>query len=152
MAKPKIIDTTALYPLVKKMGRQITDIAKELTILDLTWYELGNVLVKAAIREEIKKLGEVAQVWREILSAMKTEKVREIEEVAQLAKKDRLTYYDAAYIYKASKMNLKLITEDQESRIMHINKRIMISISIKYSSDFYLKHGGENPAGGRRQI
>ncbi|GBC70031.1 tRNA(fMet)-specific endonuclease VapC [archaeon HR01] len=114
MEKPKIIDTSALYPLVKKMGRQITDIAKELTILDLTWYELGNVLVKAAIREEIKKLGEVAQVWREILSAMKTEKVREIEEVAQLAKKDRLTYYDAAYIYKASKMNLKLITEDQE--------------------------------------
>jgi len=114
MEKTKVIDTLALYPLVKKMGRKFVDVVKELVILDLTWYEVGNVIVKEADKGKIKNLEETALIWQEILSAIKTEEVREIKEVAELAKKDRLTYYDAAYIHAASKLNLKLITEDQE--------------------------------------
>jgi len=114
MEKPKVIDTSALYPLVKKMGKKFADIVKELVILDLTWYEVGNVIVKEVNKGKIKNLEETALIWQEILSAIKTEEVREIKEVAEIAKKDKLTYYDAAYIHTASKMNLKLITEDQE--------------------------------------
>jgi predicted nucleic acid-binding protein len=48
-----LIDASALYPLIIKLGEKIIDHMEKLAILDLTIYEIGNVLWKKARSSKI---------------------------------------------------------------------------------------------------
>ena len=41
-----MLDASALYPLLKRLGEKATSLLTKLAILDLTKYELGNALWK----------------------------------------------------------------------------------------------------------
>jgi predicted nucleic acid-binding protein len=86
-------------------------------MLDLTKYEIGNVLWKEhtlhksieedEFREFLSLLGRIVQ-RTETLSV----EADEPPQVADLAAKERITFYDASYIVVAKARNLILSTED----------------------------------------
>jgi len=51
-----VLDTSALYPLLKRLDRNASFLIK-LIILDLTRYELGNALLKEYKLGLVEKLG-----------------------------------------------------------------------------------------------
>jgi predicted nucleic acid-binding protein len=88
-------------------------------ILDLTYYEVGNAvwkestLTKFLTLEDSKILEKDAQT---IL--MKTERITSeavaFQKILEIAKKEKLSFYDSSYIYFAKEKDLKLITEDKQ--------------------------------------
>lgn len=111
-----LLDTSALYPLLRRLGKDAIPLLKHMAILDLTKYELGNVIWKEYKYSLIKKWDKLLDEWSEILSAITelTLYVDEIKEIENIAIKKNITFYDASYIYKAKKHGLKLVTRDQE--------------------------------------
>jgi predicted nucleic acid-binding protein len=88
-------------------------------VLDLTYYEVGNAiwkestLTKFLTPEDSKTLEKVAQT---IL--MKTDRITieaaVFQKILEIAKNEKLSFYDSSYIYFAKEKNLKLITEDKQ--------------------------------------
>jgi predicted nucleic acid-binding protein len=86
-------------------------------MLDLTKYEIGNGLWKEhtlhksieedEFREFLNLLGRIVQ-RTEVLSV----EADELPQVADLAAKERITFYDASYIVVAKTRNLVLSTKD----------------------------------------
>ena len=92
---------------------------QESAVLDLTYYEVGNGLWKESTLSKMVTPHEsevLAQTAKTILAKM--EKIAcEADgfwEILDLAKKERLTFYDSSYILFAREKGLKLVTEDKE--------------------------------------
>lgn len=109
-----LIDASALYPLILKLREKIFTVIKRFAILDLTFYEVGNVLWKQYKRGKIADLNMVMDFFREILNSLERLQVEDFASTLKIARKENLTFYDAAYIYAAEKHRLVLITADQE--------------------------------------
>jgi len=73
---------------------------------------------------------EFLRALSEIVSTITLVKMapEDIVEVGGLAEKTGLTFYDAAYVYVAKKLNLKLITEDREVLEKAGNQAIRLSM------------------------
>ncbi|MCD6357246.1 MAG: type II toxin-antitoxin system VapC family toxin [Thermoproteales archaeon] len=109
-----LLDASALYPLLKKLGSDLYDALRKAAILDLTKYEVGNAIWVEARRGLIREWREVARAWSKILERAREIKVFNVEGIEELAIELNLTFYDAAYAYAASRAGLTLVTEDQE--------------------------------------
>jgi len=84
-------------------------------VLDLTFYEVGNVLWKEYRKGRIRDLLMIATLFPETLTGMNIKEVRsKLVEVTKLALKENLTFYDASYLYVAKKHSVKLVTEDKD--------------------------------------
>jgi len=108
-----LVDCSALYPLILKMREKII-LYKAFSILDLTIYEVGNVLWKEYGKGRIRDLKSAANLFQHVLDQLTKLSVDDIGEVLDLAVRMKLTFYDAAYIHVARERGLKLITEDRE--------------------------------------
>jgi len=85
--------------------------------LELARYELGNVLWKQAKRDRDglteRGLRQLVQVITEALNLLDLASVESHEkEVLGLAMRLGLTFYDASYVYLASRSGATLVTED----------------------------------------
>jgi len=109
-----LVDASALYPLILKLREEILSYADKLAVLDLTLYEVGNVLWKEHKKGKIKDLGSSAALFQEALAPLNRLTVDNLEEVLKVAVERNLTFYDASYVYVAEKLSLKLVTEDEE--------------------------------------
>jgi predicted nucleic acid-binding protein len=84
-------------------------------ILDLTIYEIGNIIWKEYKRGKIKHSVLVMKMFEEIIRNMKKlSSNQEMLEIFDVAVKNNITFYDASYIYIARKHGLKLVTEDAD--------------------------------------
>lgn len=120
--KHYLFDASAFIFLIKKADVQTTfqHLQKSL-ILDLTVYEIGNMLLKESrltkflTPKEIETLEKVTQL---VLS--RTEKILNqpvtFQQIMDIAKTENLSFYDSSYIYFAKQKNIQLITEDQKLR------------------------------------
>jgi predicted nucleic acid-binding protein len=90
-------------------------------ILDLTKYEVGDALWKEHTLHQSMEEGE----FREFLSLFgriipQTQVLsvegKDLPEVADLAVKERITFYDASYVVVAKSQDLSLVTEDAQLR------------------------------------
>ncbi|MDR2719565.1 MAG: type II toxin-antitoxin system VapC family toxin [Nitrososphaerota archaeon] len=120
--KHYLFDASAFIFLIKKADVQTTfqHLQKSL-ILDLTVYEIGNMLLKESrltkflTPNEIETLEKVTQL---VLS--RTEKILNqpvtFQQIMDIAKTENLSFYDSSYIYFAKQKNIQLITEDQKLR------------------------------------
>ena len=118
--KHYLFDASAFIFLIKKADVQTTfqHLQKSL-ILDLTVYEIGNMLLKESrltkflTPKEIETLEKVTQL---VLS--RTEKILNqpvtFQQIMDIAKTENLSFYDSSYIYFAKQKNIQLITEDQK--------------------------------------
>ncbi len=109
-----LVDCSALYPLILKMREKIILYKDAFSILDLTIYEVGNVLWKEYGKGRIRDLKSAANLFQHVLDQLTKLSVDDIGEVLDLAVRMKLTFYDAAYIHVARERGLKLITEDRE--------------------------------------
>ena len=109
-----LVDCSALYPLILKMREKIILYKDAFSILELTIYEVGNVLWKEYGKGRIRDLKSAANLFQHVLDQLTKLSVDDIGEVLDLAVRMKLTFYDAAYIHVARKRGLKLITEDRE--------------------------------------
>jgi len=112
-----LFDASAIVNLVRK--GIIKPLANGL-ILDLALYESLNAIWKE--HKLLKKVDkETALLFVEVMSdifrTIPTETIREIEkEVFELALKEDVTMYDAAYLYTAIKNGLILVSDDEKLR------------------------------------
>ena len=109
-----LIDTSALYPLILMLRDKVLLYIDILFVLDLTRYEVGNVLWKEYRRGRIKSLETAIPLFQEVLDSMSRLMVDDMGEVLKIAVDKNVTFYDASYIYIAEKMGLKLVSEDDE--------------------------------------
>ena len=85
-------------------------------ILDLTLYEIANVVKKAVERGEItEKEGEILLKY---LTTLDLNVIRiqtdDLQKILSIAKRYGLTAYDAAYVYFAVKNKAELMTLDRK--------------------------------------
>ena len=109
-----LIDTSALYPLILMLRDKVLLYIDILFVLDLTRYEVGNVLWEEYGRGRIKSLETAIPLFQEVLDSMNRLMVDNIGGVLKIAVDKNITFYDASYIYIAEKMGLKLVSEDDE--------------------------------------
>ena len=111
-----LVDTTALYPLVLKLGHKVIELSKILRILDLTLYEVGSVVWREYKLGRIRDLNAVVSMFSEVLSWIKIDEIepKDLGEVVKLAASRGVTFYDASYIYVAEKRGYKLVTLDSD--------------------------------------
>ncbi len=111
-----LVDASALYPLVLKLREELLDRLPLVAVLDLTVYEVGNAVWKEHRARRVRDPKALAAVFGEVLSGVGVVRVgsEEMGEVLELAVAEGITFYDAAYLYAARKLGLKLVTEDSD--------------------------------------
>jgi predicted nucleic acid-binding protein len=110
-----IFDSSTIFKAIKE--NKVEVLASNST-LDLTRYELGNILWKEHTlhkrisREELEKL---VKLVKNVLNLMETLTINcHEQETLNIADNLKITFYDASYIYHAKNKKTPLITEDNE--------------------------------------
>lgn len=110
-----LFDSSTIFKAVKENAVEV--LAGNFT-LDLTRYELGNILWKEHAlhkrisREELKRL---AKLIKDVLNLMETLTIScHEEEILTIAERLKITFYDASYIYHAKNKKTSLATEDTQ--------------------------------------
>ncbi|RLF04883.1 MAG: hypothetical protein DRJ64_06290 [Thermoprotei archaeon] len=80
-----LVDTSALYPLILNLREKFLLYADRMAVLDLTLYEVGNVLWKEYIRGKIKNLESIATLFQETLAPLRKLTVNDLGEVLRMA-------------------------------------------------------------------
>jgi len=112
-----LLDTSALYPLVLLLREDVALIAGRLAVLDLTFYEVGNVIWKEHRRGRVRDPAAAARMFQEVLGEMEVLSLRgSLEEVEELAVREGLSFYDASYLYAVRLHGLRLVTENSDLR------------------------------------
>jgi len=113
-----LLDASALYPLVLRLGAGLLDHSPLFAALDLTVYEVGNAIWKESRGGRVRDPRALAAIFSEILREVEVVSVGSwaVAEVLELALAEGLTFYDAAYLYAARKLGLKLVTEGLDLR------------------------------------
>jgi len=115
-----LFDASSVLQLIRcsKEDKALRILAEN-CILDLTKYEIGNALWKeqmlhGAIGEE--ELSEFLDLLRSVVLRTKilTVDAERLSEVAGVAARERITFYDASYITVAKIHSLTLVSEDRE--------------------------------------
>jgi predicted nucleic acid-binding protein len=106
-----IIDTSALYPILIS-GKPFN--AEECAVSSLTEYEIGNVLWRENQQKKLKNPARIAAIFSEALAPLRKLEVDSLANVLEIAIERHLTYYDASYAYLAEKLNLKIVTGDND--------------------------------------
>jgi predicted nucleic acid-binding protein len=113
-----LFDASSMIQVIKSCEEEKTlRLFSENCILDLTKYEVGNALWKEHILH--RTIG--ADEFRELLDLLRIIILRtkvlsvdahELPDVAEVAEKERITFYDASYVVIAKVQDLTLVTED----------------------------------------
>lgn len=110
-----MLDASALLPLILQLRHEAFDHTSRLAALTLTPYEVGNALWKESLAGRVRKVEPVAQLLHEFLKSVKLLDVQDSwTRVVELAVEEKLTFYDAAYIYVSRAEKLILVSEDAD--------------------------------------
>ena len=115
MPKKYLLDASAIYPLLIKLREKVIAHADKFLILDLTIYEVGNIIWKEYRRGKIKDVKSVSELFEQMFNSISTLSIKnEIGKVLNLAIEENLTFYDASHLQAARTHKVKLVTEDQD--------------------------------------
>lgn len=115
-----LLDASSVIEVIRSFDEsKALGLLADNSILDLTKYEVGNALWKELVltktigegdfREFLDLLGRILLRTRVLVLAPKN-----LPEVAEIAAKERMTFYDASYVTLAKIEALTLITEDEQ--------------------------------------
>ena len=109
-----LIDASNIQTALRTLKAEAAPLLKDQTILDLTIYELGNIIWKET--KEKDEANERAKALEKIITIMQIHRIdpNDITPITQNATRHRLTFYDSAYLTMAQKTNTTLVTEDQQ--------------------------------------
>jgi predicted nucleic acid-binding protein len=119
-----IYDSSAFYELIKTK-----DLNTENFILDLTFYEIGNILWKYCsllkkktgfCKKDLENICDILENWERVLRIYPLD----TQYILEIAIKNNLTFYDAAYIYLAKKYSTGLLTCDKKLYVASKKEKI----------------------------
>ena len=114
-----LLDASSLMLLIKKADvQEAMKKLQEAAVLDLTYYEVGNIiwkesaLTKFLTLKEADRFGMMAQ---EVIAKVKQINGKETAfmKILEIARNENLSFYDSSYVYSAKEEGLTLITEDK---------------------------------------
>ena len=128
--------------LIKKADPQTTlQTLQDSSILDLTFYEVGNAvwkegtLTKLLTPDAAKTLQKTAQTILTKMDRVSSE-LESFEKILEIAKTEKLTFYDSSYIQYAKGKGLQLITEDKELKTKaqkHVKAQTITTVILEKS-------------------
>jgi predicted nucleic acid-binding protein len=113
-----LFDASSMVHVIKNYEEEkALRLLSDSCVLDLTKYEVGNALWKEHVLHKAiggKEFTEFLDLLRTILLRTKALSVEahDLSKVAEVAEKERITFYDASYVTVAKVRNLTLVTED----------------------------------------
>jgi predicted nucleic acid-binding protein len=116
-----LLDSSSLMLLMKKVGGDLVPRLGSFITLDLTTYEMGNILwkegylSKSLTRDEVASL---ASTTEQILTLVERISMspQDVGRTLELAENEGLTFYDASYLQAAIDGGFSLVTEDAKLR------------------------------------
>jgi len=113
-----LFDASSLILLIRspKEERKLSTL-KETKILDLTYYEIGNTvwkeseLLKSLTKDELDKVVNAILKSLAIVESIKLS-TSDFADILDIARRERLTFYDSSYLYVAKGNNMTLVSED----------------------------------------
>jgi predicted nucleic acid-binding protein len=114
-----VLDASAIGALLERMKDKGLIYLKGTIILDLTLYELGNIIWKACHLRRVLSEEEAMEGAKDLVKVLELArrvqlKGEDVEEVMRLALRLGLTFYDASYLYLAKSKDYVLVTEDED--------------------------------------
>lgn len=114
--KDRLYDASALFNIMIKNGSSASKLLRSQSILDLTTYEMGNIIWKLAYLQKKITSQQACKILESFLLLRQTMHVLEIagmeEEITNLSLDTGLTFYDSAYVVAAKQTGLVLVTDD----------------------------------------
>lgn len=134
-----LFDTSSLLYIVKYRGFQKLK-QKDCVILDLTFYEYGNAILNfSARRSEGQLLSEeetqiLLQAYEKVTEMLTVRNLEDslMTEIFKIAKKEKITFYDASYLYYSKHFGYQLITEDKKLAQSAANNSIAVTDADKW--------------------
>lgn len=116
-----LLDSSSLMLLMKKVGGDLVPKLGSFSVLDLTTYEMGNILWKEGFLSKGLTRAEVASLastTEQILALVERISLspQDLGRTLELAENDGLTFYDASYLQTAIDRGVSLVTEDAKLR------------------------------------
>lgn len=117
-----LLDSSAITIIIKRLREDAVEYLVENATLDLSRYELGNIIWKECVlkglisREEALQRAEDMAKMLEFIKIEKVESDEDFKEALKLAADLKITFYDASYLEIAKARRLSLVTEDKELR------------------------------------
>ena len=110
-----LLDSSAFYKLIQNPERSKAIIINSY-VLDLTYYEVGNIIWKEYKWGKLKNFKRAIELISELLDLTTTINIStdDLGEIENLATTLDLTFYDASYVYYAKKLGLNLLTNDRK--------------------------------------
>ena len=114
--KDRLYDTSALFNIMIKNGSGASKLLRSQSILDLTTYEMGNIVWKLAYLQKKITAQQACKILESFLLLRQTMHVLEIagmeEKIKNLSLDTGLSFYDSAYVIAAKQTGLVLVTDD----------------------------------------
>ena len=107
--------------LMKKVGGDLVPKLGSFSVLDLTTYEMGNILwkegflSKSLTRDEVASLSSTTEQILTLVERISMSP-QDIGRTLELAESEGLTFYDAGYLQTAIDRGVSLVTEDTKLR------------------------------------
>lgn len=114
-----LLDASALLNIIRSLGKKSIPLIRGNYVLTLTSYEVGNVLWEEAIllkRITVEEALQLLKIINSVLTLLNTMELQDRELTLKVACTLKITYYDAAYIVTAYKLNAELVTDDDKLR------------------------------------
>lgn len=113
-----IFDASSIQAALRKLRGDAALLLEGQAALDLTLYELGNIVWKEsrATGGDPGEAADKAKAISRLLSIMEIRRIEigEMAAIAENATKHGLTFYDSAYLTTALTAGTSLVTEDQD--------------------------------------
>ncbi len=117
--KRHLIDASSLMLLMKTANTQTAlDFLRSSSLLDLTFYEVGNALwketclTKFLTKEESEVLRNRVQTVLARTDSIPGE-TSNFEKIFDISENEKLTFYDSSYLFVAKEKGLVFVTEDK---------------------------------------
>ena len=133
-----LLDASSLMLLIKKAEVKSTvECLRESSILDLTFYEVGNAiwkesaLLKFLTPQEAKRIGITAQTILAKIDQVAKEG-EDFQKILEIARDEKLSFYDSSYLHFAKQKGLILVTQDKQLEAKakkHVNVRTVEALS-----------------------
>ncbi|HKW05698.1 MAG TPA: type II toxin-antitoxin system VapC family toxin [Nitrososphaerales archaeon] len=115
-----LFDTSSLLLLIRSPHeeRKIEAI-RDSKVLDLTYYEIGNALWKESELLKILSRDELSKVVNAVVKCFENiESIKllgkDLTDILDIARRERLSFYDSSFLYAAKKIGMTLVSEDEK--------------------------------------
>ena len=115
-----LLDASSLLFFIRSTNdERKMSVIKESKVLDLTYYEIGNAvwkessLIKSLSGANLEKVVEALNYCFAYMESISLAPV-DLAGILEIARKEKLTFYNSSYLYAAKKNNLTLVTEDEK--------------------------------------